>query len=174
MPDNDPDSDNERRWLFVVTTDERPGVAASVTAAFSGRGITIESFLGYGADQPGGRLPESVILITFRAFERRMRMVRRAVGRIEVVKDVLVYDCDREPGLVKSAVARVAGLAEAPEELLSDAPVGVQRIEGDAGSGDGVLVISGAPNEVDAAVKLLEGAGRVLSCMYSITPPPEA
>lgn len=159
----------EGRWLFVLKTEDKAGVATSVTAAFSGRGISIESFLGYSSDLHVGGEGESIIMITFRAFERRMRTVQRALKRLELVRDVLAYDYENEPELVKTATVRVKGEAGTVEAAAEgcNVVVGIQE----TGGGEALAAVKGRPTEVDAVVRRLRQDGRLVSCVYSLLPP---
>ena len=96
----------EGRWLFIVKTDDRPGAAASVAVAFSGRGLQIESFVGHGDTNYHPENTEGVIVITFQAFERQVRHVARVLTRLEQVRELDVYDY-RDPRLTKTATVKI-------------------------------------------------------------------
>jgi hypothetical protein len=164
--------ENENReghWLFIVKTEDRPGAAASIAVPFSGRGIQIESFIGYGNARYYQELSEGIIAITFKTFKRRMEMVHRALLRLELVKEVHVFDYENDASLVKSATARVRGSMADVQKVLEGMSVGLNPVDT---SGDDIgLVIYGRPTEVDEAVRKLTQAKCLVSSVYTILPP---
>jgi hypothetical protein len=156
----------EGHWLFFVRSEDRPGAATSLAAAFSGRGIQIESFIGYGSAGHEEESPEGVIAITFHAFERRMDLVRRVLLRHEMVKSVRVFDYENDPRLVKSATAHVIGKEAGIRTLLEGIPVTLNFVpcpEEKQG-----LLIFGRPTDVDRALEALTSEKRLLSAAYAI------
>jgi acetolactate synthase small subunit len=159
---------DEGHWLFVIKADDRPGVAASIAFVFSGRGVQIESFIGYGSAQVADE-NEAVLGITCRTFERRMEMVRRVLERLEDVREVSVYDYENDERLVKSALARVRTTAKDLDELLTGIQVTHQVV---AVVGDVLtVVIYGKPVNVDLATDKLADEKLLISSVYTISPP---
>lgn len=79
---------NQQLWAVVVTTNDHPGDTAAIASVFSGRGLQIDSFIGFGStpeetDQPQGR-----ILITFYAFTGRCQALCRILESLEAVVGV--------------------------------------------------------------------------------------
>ena len=164
-----PESYQEKRWLFVLTTEEKPGVAASVTAAFSGRGITIESFLGYGNSMPPENESRSLIMVIFRAFEQRMKTIQRALQRFEVVNSVTVYDCETEINIIEVASVRIESCCDI-NALLAGQSVEA-HIHPVEHRGERCVIMSGNPQQVRSAVAPLQKSGQLISCVYSLLPP---
>lgn len=159
----------EKRWVFFVRTDDHPGVAGAVAMVFSGRGIQIESFVGYGDRAYAEGRSEGRVVVTFSAFTQRMQMVRRVLNRLEAVRSVAAFDYEWDKRLIKTAVARVRPSAAAAQELLRDGGVDLGMIEHQHDEHE--LVISGHPPRVDEAVRVLGGAGSLVSSVYCILPP---
>ena len=112
----------EGRWLFIIKTDDRPGAAASVAVAFSGRGLQIESFIGYGDINYHSRNTEGVIAITFQAFERQVHHVARVLTRLEQVRELDVYHYD-DPQLTKTATVRISRPVRELQSLAADCDI---------------------------------------------------
>ncbi|MFA6107166.1 MAG: hypothetical protein WDA75_00225 [Candidatus Latescibacterota bacterium] len=161
-------------WLFLIRTEDRPGAAAAIAMVFSGRGIQIESFIGYGdpACSPDGR--EGMIAITFHAFRPRMEVVRRVLTRLEAVRSVDCHDYARDPRLLKTATVRLTASAwtEGVEAALSRIPVSLSRVGVEAG--DPVLVLAGRPVAVDQALTVLAERGWLEAAAYAFLPATDA
>lgn len=97
-------ADKRQLWLVVLTTRDHAGDTAAIASVFSGRGIQIDSFLGFGSNPVAGGQSQGRVMITFHAFAERFRSLCRVLASLE-------------------AVAEVRGFAEAdiPMELLAKA-----------------------------------------------------
>ncbi|MDR3542620.1 MAG: hypothetical protein P4L69_16900 [Desulfosporosinus sp.] len=75
-------------WLVVLTTRDHAGDTAAIASVFSGRGLQIDSFIGFGGNSQasGGSLGR--IMISFRAFEERCRSLCRVLSSLEAVVEV--------------------------------------------------------------------------------------
>lgn len=82
---------DQQLWIVVIITNDRPGDTAAIASVFSGRGIQIDSFIGFGST-PGdkGRL-QGRILITFSAFAGRCQALCRILASLETVIAVRSY-----------------------------------------------------------------------------------
>lgn len=164
-PVNEPETDH---WLFLIRTEDRPGAAAAIAMVFSGRGIQIESFIGYGDPACAPDRREGMIAITFHAFRSRMEMVRRVLARLEAVRCVDCHDYARDPHLRKTATVRLSAAAVGFEAVLAQAPVSVSRIGSEAGAP--MLVLAGRPVAVDQALAALTERGWLEAAAYAFLP----
>jgi hypothetical protein len=135
---------------------------------FSGRGIQIESFIGYGDPAGAPDRREGMIAITFHAFRPRMEMVRRVLARLEAVRSVDCHDYARDPHLRKTATVRLPASAAGFEAVLASMPISVCRIGDEAGAL--MLVLAGRPVAVDQALATLAGRGWLEAAAYSFLP----
>jgi hypothetical protein len=154
-------------WLFAIRTEDRPGAAAAIAVVFSGRGVQIESFVGYGDPRYSAGRTEGVILITFAALRSRMEMVRRLLERLEVVRRVECHDYAEDPGLQKTATLSLSRWDAEVSALLAGFRVAVQA----DGAGRPTVVLNGRPAEVDRAVAALGERGWLAWGVYALLPP---
>lgn len=165
----DSESTTHRHWLFMIRTEDRPGTAASITAAFSGRGLQIESFIGIGDAGCYDRETEGVVALTFLAIPHRMDTVRRVLERLEQVRSVHVYDYAQDARLVKAATVRTCAAPEQVAAQLATPELHYQALE-PVGAASGWLV-HGQPPVVDAALGRLRELDPHLTVLYAILPP---
>lgn len=170
-PVNPPETEH---WLFLIRTEDRPGAAAAIAMVFSGRGIQIESFIGYGDPACSPDRREGMIAITFHAFRPRMEVVRRVLARLEAVRSVDCHDYARDPHLLKTATVRLTAAAwsSGAEAALGRIPVSLSRVGGEAG--DPVLVLAGRPVAVDQALAALADRGWLEAAAYAFLPATDA
>ena len=90
-------NDTRQPWLVVLTTRDHAGDTAAIASVFSGRGLQIDSFIGFGAftDAKGNR--EGKILLTFRAFGDRCQSLCRVLESLEAVSTVHCYGVEQPP-----------------------------------------------------------------------------
>jgi len=158
----------EGHWLFLIETDDRPGAAAALATVFSGRGIQIESFIGYGDPVDSADLDTGVIVITFKAFKHRMEMVQRVLQRLEVVHTVDCCDYADE-SLVKTATVSLSRWDETVKNLLGDFDLDLHLSR--ENSPHPLAILSARPTEVDRAVSALSERGWLESATYAFLPP---
>lgn len=92
-------------WLVVLTTRDRAGDTAAIASVFSGRGIQIDSFIGFGGNPRADGGSQGRIMITFNAFEERCRTLCRVLASLEAVAAVRYYaESDSPQDLMKNAV----------------------------------------------------------------------
>ncbi|MBV5319242.1 MAG: hypothetical protein JZU50_15740 [Desulfobulbaceae bacterium] len=72
-------------WLVVLTTRDHAGDTAAIASVFSGRGIQIDSFIGFGSNPKASGESQGRIMITFHAFEGRFRALCRVLASLEAV-----------------------------------------------------------------------------------------
>jgi hypothetical protein len=158
----------EGHWLFLIETDDRPGAAAALAMVFSGRGIQIESFIGYGDPVYSAGRDTGIIVITFKAFRHRMEMVQRVLQRLEVVHTVDCRDYADE-SLVKTATVSLSRWDETVENMLHDFDLDLTSPREDAPHP--IAILSGRPVEVDRAVSTLSERAWLASATYAFLPP---
>ena len=156
----------EGHWLLLIETEDRPGAAAAIAMVFSGRGIQIESFIGYGDPAYSAGRREGIIAITFLAFAHRMEMVRRVLQRLEAVRRVACYDYADDPHLVKTATVQLIHWDDQVGALLDGFALTAIRV----GDGRPVVVLSGRPVEVDRAAAALCDHGLLMHAAYAFLP----
>lgn len=90
-------TDERQQWLVVLTTRDHAGDTAAIASVFSGRGLQIDSFIGFGsfAKSDGGR--EGKIMLTFRAFPERCQSLCRILESLEAVMTVHCYGAEQIP-----------------------------------------------------------------------------
>lgn len=87
--------------VFVITVDNRPGMAQAVAAVFAHRGLSIDTLV-----TDSGRTPTRLI-VEFHGTPHHQRMIARALERLHHVSSVQVC-ADDAPGLVAVALVRLA------------------------------------------------------------------
>lgn len=157
----------EGHWLLLIETEDRPGAAAAIAMTFSGRGIQIESFIGYGDPAYSAGRREGIIVITFLAFAHRMEMVRRVLQRLEAVRSVVCYDYAHDARLVKTATVQLTRWDDQVRSLLEGFELTAVRV----GDGRPVVVLSGRPVEVDRAAAVLCDHSLLVHAAYAFLPP---
>jgi hypothetical protein len=78
-------------WLVVLTTRDHAGDTAAIATVFSGRGIQIDSFIGFGGNPKADGGTQGRIMITFYAFEERCRTLCRVLNSLEAVEEVCCF-----------------------------------------------------------------------------------
>jgi hypothetical protein len=87
-------------WIILLTIVDRAGSTAAVASVFSGRGIQLDSFLGFGGEAiaSGGR-----VLISFRAFPERVAVICRVLESLSVVTRLESYRYSDCPAAIRQA-----------------------------------------------------------------------
>lgn len=89
--------DDRRLWLLVLTTRDHAGDTAAIASVFSGRGIQIDSFIGFGSiPDPQGQ-QKGRIMITFHAFSERCTSLCRILESLEAVRSVRCFTPETAP-----------------------------------------------------------------------------
>lgn len=78
-------TDERQLWLVVLTTRDHAGDTAAIASVFSGRGIQIDSFIGFGSIPGADGNHEGRIMITFQAFGERCQSLCRVLASLEAV-----------------------------------------------------------------------------------------
>lgn len=83
--------DEPQLWLVVLTTRDHAGDTAAIASVFSGRGIQIDSFIGFGGNLQASGETQGRIMLTFQAFEARCRALCRVLASLEAVAAVQCF-----------------------------------------------------------------------------------
>jgi acetolactate synthase small subunit len=83
-----------QRWVFVVKALDKPGTLTAAAAAFSNRGVSLESILGTGIDP--NTAEDGRIIFTFRATKDKQLLLLRTLQRLSSVFQVDAYTYDDE------------------------------------------------------------------------------
>ena len=151
-------SDDEVRWVLYVRADHRTGTIAALAGVFATRGVNFDS-LATG-EAAGGT---GLVTVTFRANDRRQRMLVRSVERLAVVHSVRVRRAD-------DLGVRAAAALHLPVDLefVPPAHAGV-RWSGRTHHGEPLLV-EGSLVDVEVVVDAALAAGALAHALV-IQPP---
>lgn len=119
----------DRRWVAFVRGANRTGTLTAVAWVFSSRGVNFESLATGDIDGDSG-----LIVITFRASERRQRLLARTVDRLSAVRSVVVRRED-DPSVGAVGVVHLP-----PGVRFVPPPEAAVRWSGDSMAGQPVLV----------------------------------
>jgi acetolactate synthase small subunit len=113
-PQTDPVHDERSLWLLVLTTRDHPGDTAAIASVFSGRGIQIDSFIGFGSIAAAENRNQGRIMITFYAFPDRCQNLCRVLESLEAVRSVRCFDPEAtgtelvsQAGSIKELLAKI-------------------------------------------------------------------
>lgn len=90
-------NDTRQPWLVVLSTRDHAGDTAAIASVFSGRGLQIDSFIGFGAFDPADGGSAGKIMLTFRAFAERCHSLCRILESLEAVTAVHCYGAEQIP-----------------------------------------------------------------------------
>ena len=146
------------RWVFVIKSQDQPGVLTTATSVFSNRGVSLETILGSGGSVTGTE--EGRFVLSFRASKRQQELLLRTLERLSAVKQVQVYPYT-SPQLRAIAVVR---LAQGMEVTAKDVQVEVI----DADSQSQTLLLTGSTSIVEQMVEQFQSQNRLLDVALSI------
>lgn len=112
LQSNEQPADDRRLWLLVLTTRDHAGDTAAIASVFSGRGIQIDSFIGFGSVQREDGKHEGRIMITFYAFDERCQSLCRVLESLEAVKTVRCLDQETPMTELMDQAERMKNLLE--------------------------------------------------------------
>ncbi len=102
-----------RLWLVVLTTRDHAGDTAAIVSVFSGRGLQIDSCLGFGSILQADGQSRGRIMITFRAFAGRCHALCGVLASLEAVATVRCFADGEIPPELMQAAGAVKGLLAA-------------------------------------------------------------
>ncbi|GIG41754.1 ACT domain-containing protein [Cellulomonas phragmiteti] len=140
-------SDDDTRWVGWVRAEHRTGSISALAGVFSTRGVNVGSMATGDVHDDAG-----LVVVTFRASERRARLLARTLDRLPQVRSVQVRRAD-DLGVRAAAVVHVPrGVAFTPP------PSAAVRWSGRTDVGEPLLV-EGALADVEATVEAARAAG---------------
>ncbi|MCC2333984.1 ACT domain-containing protein [Cellulomonas wangsupingiae] len=140
-------SDDDTRWVGWVRTEHRTGAIFALAGVFSTRGVNVDSMATGDVHDDDG-----MVVVTFRAGERRSRLLTRTLERLPQVRSVRVCRVD-DPDVRAAAVVHLpAGVTFTPP------PGAAVRWSGRTDAGEPLLV-EGPLADVEATVRAARGAG---------------
>lgn len=140
-------TDDDTRWVGWVRAEHRTGSISALAGVFSTRGVNVDSMsTGDLRDDAG------LVVVTFRAGERRARLLARTLERLPQVRSVQVRRAD-DLGVRAAAVVHVR-----PGVAFTPPPYAAVRWSGDTAQGQPLLV-EGALADVEATVEAARAAG---------------
>ncbi|QGQ17994.1 ACT domain-containing protein [Cellulomonas sp. JZ18] len=140
-------TDDDTRWVGWVRTEHRTGSISALAGVFSTRGVNVDSMATGDVHDDAG-----LVVVTFRAGERRARLLTRTVERLPQVRSVLVRRAD-DLGVRAAAVVHLPpGVAFRPPAHAA------VRWSGETEQGQPLLV-EGALADVEATVEAARAAG---------------
>ena len=74
-------TDDDTRWVGYVRADHRTGSIAALAGVFATRGVNVDSMATGDVHDDAG-----LVVVTFRAGERRARLLARTVERLPQVR----------------------------------------------------------------------------------------
>jgi hypothetical protein len=143
-PDDDTD---DIRWVGFVRADDRTGTVAALAGVFATRGGSIDS-LATG-DVHGS---DGLVVVTFRAGERRRRVLTRTMERLPHVRGLVVRRADDLGVRAAAVVTAPAGVAIRPPEQAAVSWSGLTE------NGEPLLV-EGPLADVEDVIVAARGAG---------------
>lgn len=152
-------SDDDTRWVGWVRAEHRTGAVFALAGVFSTRGVNVDSMAtGDVHDDVGA------VVVTFRAGERRARLLTRTLERLPQVRSVQVCRAD-DPAVRAAAVVHLpAGTAFVPP------PSAAVHWSGATQEGQPLLV-EGPLADVEATVVAARAAGALRDATV-VEPPP--
>lgn len=140
-------TEDDVRWVGYVRADHRTGSVAALAAVFATRGVNVDSMATGDVHDDAG-----LIVVTFRAGDRRARLLARTVERLPQVRSVLVRRAE-DLGVRAAAVVHLpAGVAFVPPAHAA------VRWSGETGHGEPLLV-EGPLVDVELTVEAARAAG---------------
>ncbi|MEM6714635.1 MAG: hypothetical protein AAF622_06145, partial [Cyanobacteria bacterium P01_C01_bin.147] len=98
----------EQRWVFVVRALDKPGTLTATAAAFSNRGVSLESILASGIAPT--TLEDGRLILIFRATSEKKALLQRTLERLSIIFQVDAYTYEDER-LRAIAVAKLSPTA---------------------------------------------------------------
>jgi hypothetical protein len=110
-------------WIILLTIHDRAGSTAAIASVFSGRGIQLDSFLGFGGELGRGNASCGKVLISFRAFPERVAVICRVLESLSVVTRLQSYrNADCPEAIREAAEVLRAALGQEESADSSSAP----------------------------------------------------
>lgn len=108
-----------KKWAFIISAADRPGIMTSVASVFSGRGLQVEAIMGNG-----GRPGDAELTVIFEALESRKDSMFKLIGRLENVHHVEAHDCSAD------TLLRCVSVKVEPHSHISESLTPIKGHEG--------------------------------------------
>ncbi len=158
------DADGIERHIIAVLVDNEAGVLARVIGLFSGRGYNIESLTVAEVDPVAGR---SRITVVTSGTPQIIEQIKAQLGRLVPVHKVSDLTAEGPHVGRELALIKVKGRGEKRVESLRIADVFRAGVV-DSTARSFVFEITGAPEKIDAFVRLMEPLGMVDVCRTGV------
>lgn len=148
----------EQRWVFVVRALDKPGTLTATAAAFSNRGVSLESILASGIAPT--TLEDGRLILIFRATSEKKALLQRTLERLSIIFQVDAYTYEDER-LRAIAVAKLSPTAViAPPQNYSVEDIATT----DTGQ---TVMLTGAPPLIETAISELRDQGHLQDVVMS-------
>ena len=158
------DADGIERHIIAVLVDNEAGVLARVIGLFSGRGYNIESLTVAEVDPEAGL---SRITVVTSGTPQIIEQIKAQLGRLVPIHKVSDLTAEGPHVGRELALIKVKGRGEKRVESLRIADVFRAGVV-DSTSQSFVFEITGAPEKIDAFVRLMEPLGMVDVCRTGV------
>lgn len=154
---------DRRHWVFRAHVQDRAGALTSIASAFSNEGISIDTVVGHGLEEPAG--VDGSVVMTFWCNEREKDIMVRKVKRLTKVTRLEEYPYESQH-LRKSAIV-TAKRRLAPHDVAGEQAFLTCELV-NAGPPAWTYFLAGSPSELDPILKRLEKDGNIQDIVYSI------
>lgn len=147
-----------QRWVFVVRALDKPGTLTATAAAFSNRGVSLESILASGIAPT--TLENGRLILIFRATPEKKDLLQRTLERLSIIfrVDAYTYDDERLRAIAVAKLDRAVTIAA--NDHLS-----VEKIA-QTESGH-IVMLTGRPPVVETAISELRAQGDLQDVVIS-------
>ena len=128
-----------KKWVFIISTIDKPGAVTATTSMFSGRGLQIDMLMAYGEDHVLVEGNPAAFLVQFSAFQERKEYMRRRLSRLQIITSVLDFEYN-DPYLIKSVTFVLS-------EAVSMLPDGVIKLN------ERLAIYTGSATESDKIIR---------------------
>lgn len=148
----------DQRWVFVVRALDKPGTLTATAAAFSNRGVSLESILASGIAPT--TLEDGRLILIFRATPKKKELLQRTLERLSIIFQVeaYTYDDERLRAIAVAKLNRAVAIA-ANENFF---------VENIAQTESGhIVMLTGPPSMVENAISELRRQGDLKDVVMS-------
>lgn len=148
----------DQRWVFVVRALDRPGTLTATAAAFSNRGVSLESILASGIAPT--TLEDGRLILIFRATPEKKELLQRTLERLSIIFQVEAYTYD-DARLRAIAVAKLSQAVA----IADDEHYFIEQIaQTESGC---IVMLTGLPPVVESAIGRLREQGHLQDVVMS-------
>jgi len=151
------------RWIFRAQVVDRAGALTSIASAFSNEGVSIDTVVGHGFEEPA-RLDGSVVL-TFSCTEQDKDKMVRKIRRLSKVTSLEEHPYKSE--LLRKSVLICATRRLKPLDVAGEMSFLTSEVVKKDSHG-WLYFLAGPPSELDPVLERLETEEVVTDIVYSI------